>query len=103
MMAGIDPVSMEVHLMARFLVQTTFSSAEKRMAHRAEHRVYLNQLVAEGKLLMAGPFADETGGIIIFEAVDQAEVESMMAADPFTINGVFATTEIKPWTLVAGS
>lgn len=89
--------------MARFLVQTTFTSAEKRMAHRAEHRVYLHQLVAEGKLLMAGPFADESGGIIIFEAVDEAEVQGMMDNDPFTINGVFATTEIKPWILVAGS
>lgn len=89
--------------MARFLVQTTFTSAEKRMAHRAEHRVYLNQLVSEGKLLMAGPFADESGGIIIFEAVDEAEVKGMMDSDPFTINGVFATIEIKPWILVAGS
>jgi uncharacterized protein YciI len=89
--------------MARFLVLTTFTSAEKRMAHRAEHRVYLNQLVDEGKLLMAGPFADESGGLIVFEAVDQAEVEGMMANDPFTTNGVFATTDIRPWTLVAGS
>ncbi len=89
--------------MARFLVTTTFASAEKRMEHRAEHRVYLNQLVAEGKLLMAGPFADEKGGIIVFEAVDQAEVESMMANDPFTINGVFATTDIREWSLVAGT
>lgn len=89
--------------MARFLVLTTFSSAEKRMAHRAEHRVYLNQLVSEGKLLMAGPFEDESGGLIVFEALDQAEVESMMKADPFTREGVFATTEIRPWILVAGS
>ena len=89
--------------MARFLVLTTFTSAEKRMAHRAEHRVYLKQLVDEGKLLMAGPFEDESGGLIVFEAVDQAEVEGMMANDPFTINGVFATTEIRPWMLVAGT
>lgn len=89
--------------MARFLVLTTFTSAEKRMAHRAEHRVYLNQLVDEGKLLMAGPFEDESGGIIIFEAGDQDEVQAMMDKDPFTINGVFATTEIRPWLLVAGS
>lgn len=89
--------------MARFLVLTTFASAEKRTQHRAEHRVYLNQLVTEGKLLMAGPFADETGGLIVFEAVDEAEVQGMMDNDPFTINGVFATTEIKPWLLVAGS
>ncbi len=89
--------------MVRFLVQTTFTSAEKRMAHRAEHRAYLHQLVAEGKLLMAGPHVDETGGIIIFEAIDENEVREMMDNDPFTINGVFATIDIKPWILVAGS
>ena len=89
--------------MARFLVQTTFTSREKRMAHRAEHRVYLHEMVAEGKLLMAGPFEDESGGIIIFEAEDLAEVQAIMAADPFTVEGVFATTEIRQWTLVAGS
>jgi uncharacterized protein YciI len=89
--------------MARFLVLTTFASAEKRMEHRAEHRRYLNQLVTEGKLLMAGPFEDESGGLIVFEAVDANEVRGMMDNDPFTLNGVFATIEIKPWTLVAGS
>ena len=89
--------------MARFLVLTTFSSAEKRMAHRAEHRVYLNQLVDQGSLLMAGPFADERGGLIVFEAEDETAVRAMMDDDPFTINGVFATTEIRPWVLVAGS
>jgi len=89
--------------MARFLVLTTFTSADKRMAHRVEHRRYLNQLVEEGSLLMAGPFADERGGLIVFEAEDEATVQRLMENDPFTINGVFATTEIRPWTLVAGS
>lgn len=89
--------------MARFLVLTTFASAEKRMAHRAEHRVYLNRLADEGALLMAGPFTDERGGLIVFEAADEAEVQQLMANDPFTINGVFATTEIRPWILVAGA
>lgn len=89
--------------MARFLVLTTFSSAEKRMAHRAEHRVYLKRLVDAGSLLMAGPFVDETGGLIVFEAADEAEVQELMANDPFSINGVFATTEVRPWILVAGS
>lgn len=87
--------------MARFLVLTTFTSAEARMAHRSAHREYLHEQVARGKLLMAGPFADETGGLIMFEAQDEAEVSEIMANDPFTTSGVFATTEIRPWILVA--
>lgn len=88
--------------MARFLVLTTFTSAEARLEHRPVHRVYLHDLVARGKLLMAGPFVDESGGLMIFEAEDEAEVGDLMAKDPFTTEGVFATTEIRPWTLVAG-
>lgn len=88
--------------MARFLVLTTFTSAEARTAHRPAHREYLNEMVTHGKLLMAGPFADESGGLIIFEANDEAEVYAIMAKDPFTTGGVFATTEIRPWNLVAG-
>jgi uncharacterized protein YciI len=78
--------------MARFLVLTTFTSQDLRIAHRPAHREHLQGLVASGHLLMAGPFDDQSGGIQIFEAEDFAEVE-----------GVFATTEIRPWTVVAGS
>jgi uncharacterized protein YciI len=87
--------------MAKFLVLTTFTSQEKRLAHRAEHRVYLHQQAEAGKLLMAGPFEDESGGLIIFEAGSEAEVRDIMNADPFTTKGVFATTDIKPFLQVA--
>ena len=54
-------------------------------------------------MLMAGPFDDQPGGIQILEAGIFAEVEGLMERDPFTTEGVFATTEIRPWTVVAGS
>jgi uncharacterized protein YciI len=63
--------------MARFLVLTTFTSQDARLAHRAKHREHLNAQVGAGKLLMA--------------------------ADPFSTENVFATVEIKPVTIVAGS
>jgi uncharacterized protein YciI len=88
--------------MAKFLVLTTFTSQEKRSAHRAEHRVHLNNLVDQGKLIFAGPFDDESGGLIIFEAVSEKEVREMMDEDPFSREGVFDTVEIKGWTQVAG-
>jgi uncharacterized protein YciI len=87
--------------MAKFLVLTTFTSQEKRIAHRAEHRVYLREQVDAGKLLLAGPFDDESGGMLIFEATDQADVQAIMAGDPFTTGGVFASTEIRAFTQVA--
>lgn len=88
--------------MARFLILTTFSSHEARLEHRPAHREYLHQLVADGVLISAGPFADETGGLMIIEAETEDAVREALAKDPFTINGVFATTDIREWTLVAG-
>jgi uncharacterized protein YciI len=87
--------------MAKFLVLTTFTSQEKRVAHRAAHRVYLRDQVDAGKLILAGPFDDESGGMLIFEAADEAEVGRIMENDPFTTGDVFATTEIRPFTQVA--
>jgi len=87
--------------MAKFLTLNTFASQEKRVEHRANHRVYLHDLAAKGKIVMAGPFLDETGGLIIWEVENQAEIEALIAQDPFTLEGVFATTEIIPWKQVA--
>jgi uncharacterized protein YciI len=89
--------------MARFLVLTTFTSQEGRLQHRTAHRAHLARLADAGTLLMAGPFADESGGMIVFEADDETTVQSIMHADPFSVEGVFASVDIKPVTVVAGS
>ena len=44
--------------MAKFLVLTTFTSQEKRLAHRAEHRVYLNQQAEAGTLMHRVPITE---------------------------------------------
>jgi uncharacterized protein YciI len=89
--------------MAKFVVFTTFSSEELRNQHRPEHRVHLHALVDQGALLLAGPFDDEaSGGMMIFEAESAEAVRAMVDADPFTIEGVFATITIRPFTQVAG-
>ena len=89
--------------MAKFVVFTTFTSQELRTQHRAEHRVYLHKLVEQGSLLVAGPFEDEeSGGMMVFEAESAETVTELVNADPFTTGGVFATTTIRPFMLVAG-
>jgi uncharacterized protein YciI len=72
----------------------------KIIAHRPAHRDYVRKLHSQGKLAIAGPFSDDSGGLFIYE-VDSAEAGSaIVAEDPFSINGVYEKVEIKPWTLV---
>lgn len=44
-----------------------------------------------------GPFADRSGGLIIFEAIDINEATNFIKNDPFIINDVLESTWIKEW------
>lgn len=68
--------------------------------HRPPHREYLRGLIDQGKLVIAGPFIDNQGGFIVYEAADEAEVESIIKGDPFYAGGVFQTWKIRPWRIV---
>ena len=67
---------------------------------RPMHREYLNGLIQQGKLVMSGPFTDDRGGLLIYEAETSARVEKLIAEDPFATQGVFVSWEIRPWNVV---
>jgi uncharacterized protein YciI len=46
----------------------------------------------------AGPFADGTGALFIYEAVDQRAAEEIRQADPYYIGKVFARSELAAWS-----
>ena len=51
--------------------------------HRPAHRVYLTGLIESNRLAVAGPFLDDFGALIVYEAADAAEAEALLKADPF--------------------
>lgn len=67
---------------------------------RPEHRTYLGGLREQGKLAAAGPFTDDSGALIIYEAESEAEARGLIEADPFHKAGVFAKVELRPWNQV---
>ena len=84
--------------MALFLIKVSFiEDTDKRMSIRPKHREFLKDLYDTGRLYAAGPFLDDKGGISIYDVADMAEAEATLATDPYTINGIFATTEIREW------
>ena len=76
---------------------------EKILAHRPAHRDYLRKLLNQGKLALAGPFSDDSGGLFVYEVDSSEAASAIVAEDPFSINGVYETVEVKPWTLVFSS
>ena len=67
---------------------------------RPAHRAYLAELRDAGKLALSGPFGDLRGGMTIFEAESAADVDHILKNDPYTAAGIFASWEIRPWTIV---
>jgi uncharacterized protein YciI len=72
----------------------------KVQAHRPAHRQYLNELHQRGQLAASGPFTDNSGALIIYEAASAAEAEQLLQADPFHHNGIFLRYVLRPWNPV---
>jgi uncharacterized protein YciI len=71
--------------------------AAKIAAARPAHREYLKGVLASGHLAISGPFTDDRGGLLVYEAETQEEVEALIREDPFTKGGVFLTWTIRGW------
>jgi uncharacterized protein YciI len=67
---------------------------------RPLHRDYAQKLRNEGKLVVAGPFRDGTGALMVYEAGSLQEALTLAADDPFCKEGVWTSYEIHPWEIV---
>lgn len=52
------------------------------------HRQYLAEHYAAGDFIASGPQNPRIGGVIMINAASRALVESIIAQDPFYINGI---------------
>lgn len=72
----------------------------KRPIHRLPHLERLKKLQNQGKLICAGPFADQAGSLIIIEADSLAEAEAFAREDPYVVEGIFNRIEVHPFKQV---
>jgi uncharacterized protein YciI len=56
------------------------------------HVDYLLRLHKDGNLLMGGPFADGSGGAVIFSATTLREVEQLLSKDPAIVDGILVAS-----------
>lgn len=67
---------------------------------RPAHRQYLTGLKVNGQLAVAGPFIDDSGALIVYEANTPEEAEALIKADPFHQAGIFLRWQLRPWNPV---
>ena len=78
-----------------------FSDDPARLEGRPAHRERLAALRDEGKLLAAGPYADESGALLLFRVDSRAEADEIVAADPYYSGPGVTVVSLKEWTPVA--
>jgi uncharacterized protein len=72
----------------------------KRKIHRPAHLASLEPLSREGRIIMAGPFIDQAGSLIIIEADSLDEARRIAQDDPYTVHGIFERIEVHPFQQV---
>ena len=75
----------------------------KRQIHRSAHLASLELLNHEGKVVIAGPFTDQAGSLIIIEAESLEEAKRIAYNDPYTAHGIFERVEIHPFRQILPS
>ncbi|HYL26343.1 MAG TPA: YciI family protein [Candidatus Nitrosotalea sp.] len=65
--------------------------------HGAAHRAHWDGFLANGTLLMIGPFADpREGAMAVFTSREAAE--AFAKDDPFVLNGVVSSWSVREWS-----
>lgn len=85
-------------------------SLDKRLAARPAHLARLEQLQAEGRMILAGPCpaidsadpgpAGFSGSVIVAEFESLAAAQAWADTDPYVAAGVYARVAVKPFKQV---
>ena len=76
-----------------------FSKDTRRQPFWDEHATFIDQLVADGFILMGGPLVDEGGSLLIVNAENESEVHEKMKNDPWFMHGILKLESVKRWQI----
>jgi uncharacterized protein YciI len=80
-----------------YAVTLSFSDDPARLELRPAHRERLAALAADGKILASGPWADESGALLVFLVDSRDEVDAIIAADPYYAAPGVTVTDVREW------
>ncbi|MFI5894548.1 YciI family protein [Actinoplanes sp. NPDC051513] len=88
--------------MAHFILTYGYNDTPLRAERRPDHLEHLATLEAAGSLVLAGPLADLSGGIIVLAADDIEAARALVEQDPYTQLDVTKDRVLKEWKITVG-
>jgi uncharacterized protein YciI len=86
------------------LYQVVEHYVDRRAPFRELHLREAKAATERGELLLAGAFANPVdGALLIFRADSRDVPETFARNDPYVLNGLVTSWEVRDWTVVIGS
>jgi uncharacterized protein YciI len=82
-------------------VELQFDGNPARLAARPQHRQRLEQLHSQGELVLAGPWADDSGALLVF-STDESRVRQILQDDPYYTTPGVTVLPVREWAPVVG-
>lgn len=74
--------------------------AALRPGLRPAHLANLRPFADRGEVIIAGPFTDGSGSLIVVNLANEADARALADSDPYLTGGVFERVEVKPFKQV---
>jgi len=68
-----------------------------------EHAVFIDRLFEEGRIVLAGPYADSSRALLVVKARDGQEASNLFREDPWAESGILVPSEVIEWSVFLDS
>lgn len=85
--------------MKYFVALLHIADEKKNLSVRPRHLIFLREQEAQGRIFARGPFADGTGGLVIYQAQSLDEARKLAGSDPYVTEGA-RRLELHEWEMV---
>jgi uncharacterized protein YciI len=65
-----------------------------------EHARFMDDLVEDGFIVLGGPLEGDREVLHVIDAPSKEAIESRLAEDPWTENGMLETVSVEEWTIL---
>lgn len=71
----------------------------REQAYWDEHARFMDSLFEAGRIILAGPFADESGSMVILASESEEAARAMLRDDPWAQHDILVAGDVKEWTI----
>lgn len=68
-----------------------------------EHARFMDCLFEQGRIVLGGPYADESRSLLVVTARDAVEARDLFQDDPWTTDGILGVAEVIEWRIFLDS